>query len=125
MRSDPGGAGCALQGTSRAALPLRLRFAPYPDLTFYFGEPPIFRVLPPTGEDAGGNRVSNARAVAKGLTFRPLKDTCRDTLAWWKTLPKERTSKLKAGLSPEREAAVLAAWHEAHEAQAKKTPKAG
>ena len=23
---------------------LRLRFAPYPDLTFYFGEPPIFRV---------------------------------------------------------------------------------
>ncbi len=78
--------------------------------------------LPPTGDDAGGNKVSNAKAAGKGLSFRPLKDTCRDTLAWWKTLPKERTSKLKSGLSPEREAAVLAAWHEA---QAKKTPKAG
>ena len=78
--------------------------------------------LPPTGEDAGGNEVSNARAVGKGLTFRPLKDTCKDTLAWWKTLPAERQAKLKSGLTKEREAAVLAAWHEA---QAKKAPKAG
>jgi 2'-hydroxyisoflavone reductase len=66
--------------------------------------------------------VSNARAVAKGLAFRPVKATAKDTLDWWKTLPKERTSRLKSGLSPEREAQVLAAWHEA---QAKKPPKAG
>jgi 2'-hydroxyisoflavone reductase len=66
--------------------------------------------------------VSNARAVAKGLAFRPLKATAKDTLDWWKTLPKERTAQLKAGLSSERETAVLAAWHEA---QAKKAPKAG
>jgi 2'-hydroxyisoflavone reductase len=78
--------------------------------------------LPPTGEDAGGNEVSNARAVGKGLAFRPLKETCKDTLAWWKTLPAERQAKLKAGLTKEREAAVLAAWHAA---QAKKAPKAG
>ncbi len=78
--------------------------------------------LPPTGEDAGGNLVSNARALAKGLSFRPLKDTCADTLAWWKTLPAERRAKPKSGLTAEREAAVLAAWHEA---QAKKAPKAG
>jgi 2'-hydroxyisoflavone reductase len=76
----------------------------------------------PAGSDAGAGRVSNARAVAKGLTFRPVKATAKDTLDWWKTLPEERTSRLKSGLSPEREAAVLAAWHEA---QAKKTPKAG
>lgn len=78
--------------------------------------------LPPTGEDAGGNRVSNAKAVGKGLTFRPLKDTCRDTLLWWKTLPAERQAKLKSGLTAEREAAVLAAWRET---QAKKAAKAG
>jgi 2'-hydroxyisoflavone reductase len=78
--------------------------------------------LPPTGEDAGGNKVGNARAVGKGLTFRPLEDTCRDTLAWWKTLPADRQAKLKAGLTAERETAVLSAWREA---QAKKAPKAG
>jgi len=78
--------------------------------------------LPPTGEDAGGNKVSNAKALGKGLVFRPLVDTCRDTLAWWKTLPAERRAKPKSGLAPEREAAVLSAWHEA---QAKKAPKAG
>ncbi len=78
--------------------------------------------LPPTGEDAGGNKVSNAKAVGKGLTFRPLKDTCRDTLAWFRTLPAERQGKLKSGLTAERETAVLSAWHEA---QAKKAPKAG
>lgn len=76
----------------------------------------------PAGEDAGAGQVSNARAVAAGLAFRPMKATAKDTLDWWKTLPKERTAKPKAGLSPEREAAALAAWHEA---QAKKAPKAG
>ncbi len=78
--------------------------------------------LPPTGEDAHGNEVSNAKAVGKGLAFRPLKETCADTLAWWKKQPAERQAKLRAGLAPEREAAVLAAWHDA---QAKKAPKAG
>jgi 2'-hydroxyisoflavone reductase len=78
---------------------------------------------PPVGEDAGAGLVSNARAVAKGLTFRPIKVTAKDTLDWWKTLPKERTEKLKAGLTPERETAVLAAWHEAQ--AKKKAPKAG
>ena len=76
----------------------------------------------PAGSDAGAGQVSNARAVAKGLAFRPLRATAKDTLDWWKTLPKERTSKLKSGLSPERETTVLGAWHEA---QAKKALKAG
>jgi 2'-hydroxyisoflavone reductase len=66
--------------------------------------------LPPRGEEAGGNQVSNKRAIAKGLTFRRLPDTARDTLAWFKSLPQDRQSKLKAGLSAEREAEVLAAW---------------
>ncbi|MCM3877097.1 MAG: epimerase [Thermoanaerobaculia bacterium] len=76
----------------------------------------------PEGTDAGGGLVKNARAVAKGLTFRPIRATAKDTLDWWRTLPRERTARLKSGLSEEREKAVLAAWHEA---QAKKAPKAG
>jgi 2'-hydroxyisoflavone reductase len=66
--------------------------------------------VPGTGESAGFARVSSARAVAKGLRFRPVKDTASATLAWWSTLPEERRAKLQAGLSPEREAAVLAKW---------------
>jgi 2'-hydroxyisoflavone reductase len=68
--------------------------------------------VPATGEDAGAERLSIRRALAKGLTFRPLAETARDTLAWFKSQPKERQEKLKAGLTPEREAEVLAAWHQ-------------
>jgi 2'-hydroxyisoflavone reductase len=64
----------------------------------------------PAGPDAGITQVSNARAVAQGLRFRPVVQTARDTLAWWRTLPEERRAKLRAGLSPEREAEVLARW---------------
>jgi 2'-hydroxyisoflavone reductase len=67
--------------------------------------------IPPRGEEAGGNQISNKRALAKGLTFHPLADTTRDTVAWLKSQPTERQAKLKAGLTPEREAEVLVAWH--------------
>jgi nucleoside-diphosphate-sugar epimerase len=67
--------------------------------------------VPGTGESAGFARVDARRAIGAGLAFRPAADTARDTLAWWKTLPAERTAKPKAGISPEREAAVLDAWH--------------
>jgi len=65
----------------------------------------------PKGPESGAMAVSNARAIAKGLRFRPVADTARDTLAWWRKEPEERRKgKLKAGLTPEREAEVLAAW---------------
>jgi 2'-hydroxyisoflavone reductase len=64
-----------------------------------------------TGEESGMARTSISRALAKGLTFRPLADTARDTLAWFQSQPLDRQAKMKAGLSPEREAEVLAAWH--------------
>jgi 2'-hydroxyisoflavone reductase len=63
-----------------------------------------------TGEESGMARTNITRALAKGLTFRPLADTARDTLAWFKSQPQDRQSKLRAGLTPEREAEVLAAW---------------
>src|SRR5438128_3513455 len=64
-----------------------------------------------TGKESGLARTNISRALAKGLTFRPLADTARDTLSWFKSLPKDRQSKLRAGLTAERGAEVLAAWH--------------
>ena len=58
---------------------------------------------------AGMSRIDVSKAVDAGLTFRPLADTAKDTLAWHATRPADHT--LKAGLSPEREAELLAAWH--------------
>jgi len=70
--------------------------------------------VPPRGEMAGFSSFANARAVAAGLEFRPLALTAKDTLDWWATLPEERTASPRAGLDPEKEKRVLAAWHEAH-----------
>ena len=60
-----------------------------------------------TGKDSGLALAKIDRALSKGLTFRPLAETARDTLAWFKSLPQDRQAHLKAGLSPEREAEVL------------------
>jgi 2'-hydroxyisoflavone reductase len=59
------------------------------------------------GEDAGICLASNVRAVKKGLKCRGVEDTIKDTLAWQKARPADK-QKLKAGLSPEMEADLLA-----------------
>lgn len=56
-------------------------------------------------EHRGHMRLSIARAVGRGLTFRPLAATIADTLAWSRTRPADRA--WKAGLAPERERALL------------------
>jgi hypothetical protein len=44
------------------------------------------------------------------LAFRPLEDTVRDTLAWaQQTRPADHA--WRAGLKPDREQALLEAWH--------------
>src|SRR5438270_4648946 len=63
-----------------------------------------------TGKDDAVARTNISRALSKGLTFRLLDVTARDTLAWFKLLPQERRSHSKAGLTPEREAEVLNIW---------------
>ncbi len=63
------------------------------------------------GDDLGLARTNISRAQAKGLTFHPLTETARDTLAWFKSQPQDRQSKMRAGMTPEREAEVLTAWH--------------
>ena len=66
--------------------------------------------IPARGDHAGFARRDISRALDAGLVFRPLPQTAADTLAWFKTLPQDRQAKLKAGLSAEREAALLANW---------------
>ncbi|PYJ22070.1 MAG: epimerase [Verrucomicrobia bacterium] len=63
-----------------------------------------------TGKESGLARAKIDRALSKGLTFRPLGETARDTLAWFKSQPRERQAKLRAGLTPERETEVLTSW---------------
>jgi 2'-hydroxyisoflavone reductase len=66
---------------------------------------------PPVGGFAGFGSMSNRKALEHGLTFRPFADTARATLAWHRSRPEERQQSLRAGISAEREAEVLAAWH--------------
>ena len=69
---------------------------------------------PPYGATAGYQRRDASKAIAKGLTFRPLAVTAKDTLDWHKTRPQaEQDATLKGainGLDMAREAEVLAAW---------------
>jgi len=65
---------------------------------------------PGQGDTAGFHHRSIDRALRSGLTFRPLAQTAAETLAWFKTLPAERQMKMRAGLTAEREAALLAEW---------------
>jgi 2'-hydroxyisoflavone reductase len=67
----------------------------------------------PRPDNAGFSRVGIQRALDEGLTFRPLSTTAADTLAWFRTLPAERQANLQAGIAPDREREVLAAWHAA------------
>ncbi|MEO7244610.1 MAG: NAD-dependent epimerase/dehydratase family protein [Rubrivivax sp.] len=65
--------------------------------------------LPDDDEHRAFMAVDAAKARAAGLRERPLAETLADTLAWWRSLPPEQQLFDKAGLTPEREQAVLAA----------------
>ena len=71
--------------------------------------------VPPEGATAGFTRRSNARAVAAGLTFRPLAVTAKDTLDWNRTRSAAELKALEegaiAGIPAAKEAEVLGAWH--------------
>ena len=66
--------------------------------------------VPGHGDSAGFHRRDIRRALAAGLTFRPIGTTAADTLAWFKEQPADRQAKLRAGLAADREAALLAKW---------------
>jgi 2'-hydroxyisoflavone reductase len=67
--------------------------------------------VPPRGDEAGFSRISIKKALDKGLTFRSVPDTTQATLDWFRKQPADRQAKLRAGIKPEREVEVLAAWH--------------
>ncbi len=56
--------------------------------------------------------VNCDKAVGAGLKFRSLNDTIGATLAWYKEDRSNRNEKLKAGLDPSREGALLQKLHE-------------
>lgn len=97
-------------------------------------EVPIW--LPPAGETAGFHQRNVAKGVAAGLKFRPALDTCKAVLEWWPKEVERRTrvgaemvaqlekdgkpvppqlrdpARIRTGLTPEREQALLKAWGE-------------
>ena len=56
--------------------------------------------------------VSVERAVAAGLSYRPLAVTALDTLEWDKARPAAERGKRAAGMTRAREAELLALWHQ-------------
>jgi 2'-hydroxyisoflavone reductase len=69
----------------------------------------------PVDDYAGSARVSNARSVANGLTYRPLRATIRDVHEWWNS--EAVTDARRAEWASDerslhnREAEILRAWH--------------
>jgi 2'-hydroxyisoflavone reductase len=59
-------------------------------------------------EYAGMLAVDCGKAIAAGLTFRPVSETIRDVLEWDS---RRAEADLAAGLKPERERELLSAWH--------------
>jgi 2'-hydroxyisoflavone reductase len=68
--------------------------------------------VPESGNFAGAAEISARRAYTAGLRIRALSTTVRDTLRWHLSRPMNEQEKLQAGLPADREAQVLAAWHE-------------
>ena len=77
--------------------------------------------IPPVGDYAGFHKTSVKKAAEAGLTIRPIAETIRDTLAWFdEWLPKAQNRDgtafryqpgvNAAGISREREAAVITMW---------------
>ncbi len=81
-------------------------------------ELPIWEI--PEGKTKGFHTWSAARAHKAGLKHRPVPETVKDTLAWFRQLPEERQQKIRAGLPPEKEAELLAEWKKLQKGGGKK-----
>ena len=63
------------------------------------------------GPEIGYSTMNINKAISNGLTFRPLSDTTRATLDWFRKQTPDRQMRMRAGIRPERERQVLTAWH--------------
>jgi 2'-hydroxyisoflavone reductase len=61
--------------------------------------------VPDNEENQGFSRMNISNGIKAGMTFRPLEDTVRDTLAWANTRPADH--EWRAGLKSEREQELL------------------
>jgi 2'-hydroxyisoflavone reductase len=104
-----GGIRAAFDGTK----PMHLTWVPAETLAEHevrgWSHMPVW--ISPRPDNAGFARVSIARALEHGLTFRPLAVTAHDTLDWFRTLPADVQANVGGPLTAEREAEVLRAWH--------------
>ncbi|MEO7084318.1 MAG: NAD-dependent epimerase/dehydratase family protein [Gemmatimonadaceae bacterium] len=98
---------------ARAALKTDVKFTFVDDYDF-LADHKIDEAIPWAmlrGNDDGMMSIKHGRAIKAGLTFRPLDQTVRDTLAWWPTVPEARRLKPRFTITPEMEAKALADWH--------------
>jgi 2'-hydroxyisoflavone reductase len=113
-----GGIRAAFDGTT----PTRLTWVPVDFLEEQrirgWSDMPVW--VPPEPDNAGFSRVSIRRALDRGLTFRPLAVTAKDTLEWYASLPalawfqemsEQARARVAGTFTAEREAAALQAWH--------------
>jgi 2'-hydroxyisoflavone reductase len=84
-------------------------------------------VVPETPNNVAFSRRDVRKAIAAGLTFRPLAVTAKDTIDWNKTRPKAELDALAAGqtsgISAQREAELLKLWKERQSASSGSTHK--
>jgi 2'-hydroxyisoflavone reductase len=66
---------------------------------------------PPRGRHLNYGLMDNRRAIAKGMKFRPLAVSAKDTLDWHRTRTRELQTKLRTGLGRDRESELLRMWH--------------
>ncbi len=72
---------------------------------------PLVPCIPPDSEAAGYGTVSNAKAIAAGMTFRSVEDTARDTLKWIEEEETdERRDQIMKILNSGNEDKLLEAW---------------
>ena len=84
-------------------------------------------VVPETPNNVAFSRRDMSKAIAAGLTFRPLAVTAKDTIDWNKTRSREELDALAqgktSGISAEREAELLKLWKERQAASSGATQK--
>ena len=62
-----------------------------------------------SGNDLGHTSIRTTRSITAGLSHRPVRETVRDTLGWFKALPADRQANAKWVISREKEREILAA----------------
>lgn len=79
------------------------------------GVPYLVPWIMPEGNNKGSSLINNDRAIANGLTFRPLKQSIKDTHDWWYSdaLTDERRKKFeeKEGSALLKEKEILDKWN--------------